>query len=293
MKTLLTEQERIVIPHFDEIWNVVQQYITKRMSEINPRQSDKVKRWQLSIPNIKGPQNAFFTYIAYNLDLYVTDDKSEYDNMDSSFNESEINPYIQLAQNKKLGTIRMRSRVFTHKDFMFKDIKEEFHHELTHAYEYYITQKNGKQYYEVNSDSSFDNRSLSSILTNQRMSPLEKNLALMIYYFDPREYNSRMNSFYEEASYAVKNGNKDINQIINNSKSWKRIVIMHDVIYYMNQVTNPNDQMKLIAVANVMNRSSSKYTNYITLFQDIEYKFNELKNNTYRDYQRIVQQLLN
>lgn len=291
MKMLLDE-ERIVIPHYDEMWNIIKNVIKQKITTVKPSMVNNFRRWSLPM-NIKGSENAFYNNLTLVLDLYVINNENLYSQINDDFADSEINPKMILSNNGKIDTITIRIRVATSQKHMEKDIGTEFYHELTHAYEYWGRLKNGKQFHELQAHATYDVSSLRRIL-NSQASPLEKNLAVLFYFIDEDEYNARLNGFYNEIKHNPPKSN-NIKQVIEQTKEWRKIAFLYNVPFYMNKVTNPEDQKKLIIVGNIMNEKTkkNKYSNYQSLLNDVIAKYNKLKNNAYKDFSEIIQDINN
>lgn len=291
MKTLLNE-ERIVIPYYDEIWNSVKDVIKQRMNVINPRMVNNYRRWQLRMSNIRGPKNAFFNVLNLTLDLYVTIDENQYAQIPDDFADSEVSPVMTLANNGKINVVTMRIKVATSQKNIGKDIGNEFYHELTHAYAYLERIKNGKRFFELQQHATYNVSSFRQIL-NGPASALEKNLAILLYFIDKDEYDARLNAFYNELKYNPPQSN-NIKQIVTQTKEWRKIAFLYNVPFYMSKVTEVEDKEKLIAVANIMNeKTRKKYSDYQTLLKDIVAIYNKLKNDAYTDFSKIVQDIIN
>ena len=257
MRTILKE-DRVEIPGYDEIWKAVYPSILKRMQAIKPTTVGNFRRWQLSIYNIKGARNAFFNILNLKVDLYLLQDESQYSTIGDDFNDSEVDPNMQLDENNKINRINLRIKVGTSQKNMQKDIESEFHHEMTHAYQYYGRFKNGSRVHELRNNATYEVATLRNIINNERMTPLEKNLAFLFYYIDPDEFDSRLNAFYNEIRYQKPKAGDDIKDIIVKTKEWRKIDFLYQTIDAMGKVTKQRDQQKLIVVANAMNSRISK-----------------------------------
>ena len=293
MRTILKE-DRVEIPGYDEIWKVVYPSILKRMQAIKSVPVGDFRRWQLSIYNIKGARNAFFNIINLKVDLYVLQDESQYSTIGDDFNDSEVSPRMQLDEKNKVNRIDIRLKVGTSQKNMQKDIESEFHHEMTHAYQYYERLKSGSRVHELRSNAPYEVATLRNIINNERMTPLEKNLAFLFYYIDPDEFDSRLNAFYNEIKYQRPKAGDDIKDIIVKTKEWRKIDFLYQTIDAMGKVTKQRDQQKLIVVANAMNSriSKNRYTDYPTLLQDATDKYNELRNNSWKEFYKVVQRII-
>lgn len=293
MRTILKE-DRVEIPGYDEIWKAVYPSILKRMQAIKPTTVGNFRRWQLSIYNIKGARNAFFNILNLKVDLYLLQDESQYSTIGDDFNDSEVDPNMQLDENNKINRINVRIKVGTSQKNMQKDIESEFHHEMTHAYQYYGRFKNGSRVHELRSNATYEVATLRNIINNERMTPLEKNLAFLFYYIDPDEFDSRLNAFYNEIKYQRPKAGDDIKDIIVKTKEWRKIDFLYQTIDAMGKVTKQRDQQKLIVVANAMNSriSKSRYPDYPTLLQDATDKYNELRTNSWKEFYKVVQRII-
>ena len=293
MRTILKE-DRVEIPGYDEIWKAVYPSILKRMQAIKPTTVGNFRRWQLSIYNIKGARNAFFNILNLKVDLYLLQDESQYSTIGDDFNDSEVDPNMQLDENNKINRINVRIKVGTSQKNMQKDIESEFHHEMTHAYQYYGRFKNGSRVHELRSNATYEVATLRNIINNERMTPLEKNLAFLFYYIDPDEFDSRLNAFYNEIRYQKPKAGDDIKNIIVKTKEWRKIDFLYQTIDAMGKVTKQRDQQKLIVVANAMNSriSKSRYPDYPTLLQDATDKYNELRTNSWKEFYKVVQRII-
>ena len=62
----------------------------------------------------------------------------------------------------------------------------------------------------------------------------------------------------------------------------------------MGKVTAQQDQQRLIVVANAMNAkiSTNRYADYPTLLKDATDKYNELRNNSWREFYKVVQRII-
>ena len=169
-------------------------------------------------------------------------------------------------------------------------ILPEFYHELTHAYEYYLKLKQGVSTYNLRDNSTYRIQSLQAILKNPKLKPLEKNLAIFFYFCDPTEYNGRLNTFYGEI-YNQDIKNNDYKTIIRNTKTWKRISFLYNVISHLKNVENQQDQQKLIAIANTVNKQG--YDDYQNLLDDVEQRYQKLQNDSVKDFIEIINNLKN
>ena len=293
MRTILKE-DRVEIPGYDEIWKVVYPSILKRMQDIKPVPVGDFRRWQLSIYNIKGARNAFFNILNLKIDLYLLQDESLYSTIDDGFNDAEVDPNMQLDENNKINRINIRIKVGTSQKNMQKDIETEFHHEMTHTYQYYGRFKNGSRVHELRSNATYEVATLRNIINNDKMTPLEKNLAFLYYYIDPDEFDSRLNAFYNEIKYQRPKAGDDIKDIIVKTKEWRKIDFLYQTIDAMGKVTKQRDQQKLIIVANAMNSriSKNRYTDYPTLLQDATDKYNELRNKSWKEFYKVAQRII-
>ncbi len=289
MKALL-EEARTKIPNFDAIWDSVKQAIWGNIRKNRPSMTNGFRRWQLPINNIRVPQVAFYNSMKLFLDLYVAPENTNY----QDFSDSELNPQMSISDNGKVDNISIRIQVTSSMDNIFKDILPEFYHEITHAFDYYNRLRGGQKQQDLQGKSTYSVTSLRKIMGNPNLSPLEKNLAFLFYYIDEDEYNARLSTFYGEIQNKdVSKGN--INEIIQQTRVWKYVTFLYNVVYYMEQVTNPQDQRKLITIGNIMNDRVNKttYSNYKTLLQDVTQKYNKLKTDTYNDFVEIVQEYMN
>ena len=67
---MLLDEERIVIPHYDEMWNIIKNVIKQKITTVKPSMVNNFRRWSLPM-NIKGSENAFYNNLTLVLDLYV------------------------------------------------------------------------------------------------------------------------------------------------------------------------------------------------------------------------------
>lgn len=292
MKRVVNEK-RIVIPGYDDIWAATQQAITQRMKAIKPTPNGNFNRYQLFIYNIRGPKNSFFNTITYKLDLYVTDDKN-YNQIPDEFNNSEVNPTMVMSGDK-VNNIVITSKVGTSKTYMFRDIQTEFHHELTHAFDYFNRLKNGQRVHELRSNSTYSSKTLSDIMNSDKFSLTEKKLAYFFYFIDNDEFNARLNAFYNEVKHidSKDRRSKTEQEIIEQTKEWKKIIFLYNVVDEMNNVQNSNLKRKLIAIANAMNENSvtTNYSDYQTLLNDITTKYNDIRNKSLKEFYDIIKEI--
>lgn len=289
MKTLL-EEARQNIPHFDIIWESFKRSLLANMRKVQPHLTYGFYRYQFSILNIKVPPQTFFNSYSSNMDLYLIVNEKDYSKISPEFNDAEVSPNMSLDKNGKIEKIHTRFRVATSKKKMFDDILPDFYHELTHAYDFWGKLKNGAKSQDLASGLSYDTNSLRSIISNPKLTPLEKNLAVLYYFVDTSEYNGRLNTFYGQIkSMDLSKG--DYKNIIESTKVWKSIVFLHNVIYYMEMVKNPSDQKKLIRVANAITKNTNNFKDYKTLLNDVNKRYETLKNNSYNDFCEIIDEL--
>lgn len=293
MRTILKE-DRVEIPVYDEIWKVVYPSIIKRMQAIRPTTVGNFRRWQLSIYNIKGARNAFFNIINLKVDLYLLQDESLYSTIDDGFNDSEVDPNMQLDENNKINRLNIRIKVGTSQKNMQKDIESEFHHEMTHAYQYYERFKNGSRVHELRNHATYEVATLRKILNNEKTEPIERNLAILFYYIDPDEFNSRLNAFYNEVKYQRPKAGDDIKDIIVKTKEWRKIDFLYGVVEKLKNETNVKKQNRLRVVGNLMNEreTKDKYKDYPTMLTDVVDKYNELRTNSWNEFYKVVQRII-
>lgn len=293
MRTILKE-DRVEIPGYDEIWKVVYPSILKRMQAIKPVPVGDFRRWQLSIYNIKGARNAFFDIINLKVDLYLLQDESQYSTIDDGFNDAEVDPNMQLGENNKINRINIRIKVGTSPKNMQKDIESEFHHEMTHAYQYYGRFKSGSRVHELRNHATYEVATLRKILSSEKTEPIERSLAILFYYIDPDEFNSRLNAFYNEIRYQRPKAGDDIKDIIVKTKEWRKIDFLHGVVEELKKETNIWKQNKLRVVGNLMNEKETKqkYKDYSTMLTDVVDKYNELRNNSWKEFYKVVQKII-
>jgi hypothetical protein len=293
MRTRLDEA-RVVIPHFKEIWETFKSYMLARL-EYDPKISGDYYIWKFTIPKITPPNGAFFNNMSITAYIYILRDESNYSKLDSTFNEGEASRQVKLAKNGNLENVALTFKIASSVNRFFYDIYPEFSHELTHAYEFYQALKSGATPESIIDSGSYDVTLLRRILNDSRFSALEKNLAMMYYYFDTSEYNGRMGSFYGEVKGIGTLSRSNVDNIIFNTRTWKNIENLGSVIPYMNAVTAPQEQQKLIVIGNVMAKRTrtSDYANYAELVQDVTTKYNTLKRNSYNDFKDIVMDIIN
>jgi hypothetical protein len=293
MRTILKE-DRVEIPGYDEIWKVVYPSILKRMQAIKPTTVGNFRRWQLSIYNIKGARKAFFNIINLKVDLYLLQDESQYSTIGDDFNDAEVDPNMQLDENSKVNRINIRIKVGTSQKNMQKDIESEFHHEMTHAYQYYGRFKNGSRVHELRNHATYEVATLRKILNNEKTEPIERSLAILFYYIDPDEFNSRLNAFYNEVKYQKPKKGDDIKNIIVKTKEWRKIDFLHGVVEELKKETNVRKQNKLRVVGNLMNEKETKqkYKDYPTMLTDVIDKYNTLRTNSWNEFYKVVQRMI-
>lgn len=292
MKTILKE-DRVEIPGYDEIWKAVYPSILKRMQAIRPTTVGNFRRWQLSIYNIKGARNAFFNIINLKVDLYLLQDDKLYSTIGDDFNDSEVSPLMQLDENNKINRINIRIKVGTSPINMQRDIEAEFYHEMTHVYQYLDRLQKGSRPHELRSNATYEVATLRNIINNEKMTPLEKNLAFLFYYIDPDEFNSRLNAFYTEIRYRRPSGSK-IEKIIRRSKEWRKIDFLYQTVEELKNEKDAESQKNLLVVANAMNKrvSKNRYSDYPTMLTDVVDKYNKLRTNSWKEFYKVVQRIM-
>lgn len=295
MKTLLKEA-RQNIPEFDSIWEAFKNALLSELKRVKPSRVQGFYRYHFIIYNIDVPPQAFFSSYTTMIDLYVAQNENDYNKIGDDFNQSQVFPNVKLNSEGKIQNIQTTFKIATSKNNMLKDVLGEFYHELTHAYEFWekLTTKgqNGVQGKpsNVTGHMTYDAKTLRSIIYNNNLSALEKNLAIFYYFVDPSEYQARLNTFYGQISYedlSIKTNEK----IIESTRVWRQIVFFKNVVDYLNNVNSPSDQQKLMIIANVMNGNSQKFTNFQMLCDDVESKYTELVQNSKNDFSEIVDEL--
>jgi hypothetical protein len=287
MKTLLKEA-RQNIPGFNLIWESFKKSLLNEIQRIKPSRVQGFYRYHFMIDNIEVPPQAFFNNYAAIVDLYITQNESDYSKIGDDFNQSQVMPNVKMDSNGKLRTIENSFKIATSKNNMFKDILSEFYHELTHAYEFWEKLRGGQN--DTTKHMTYDARTLRSIMYNQDFSPLEKNLAIFYYFIDPSEYNSRLNTFYGQIYYENLS-KKEKSEIIQGTRVWRHIIFFENVVNYLSAVKNTSDQQKLLTIANFMRKNEQEFVKYDELVQDVKTKYSDLKNNSYNDFCEIIDEL--
>ena len=281
MRTLLTES-RIEIPNFDNIWDVYKQAVEKEIAKTRPIYINNVFKLSLFIRNIKAPVKSFFSYLNTRINVILVD---ENDNIPDDYNEGEINPNIRLDNTGRIGNLLIDIRVMSTQENILDTIFPIFHHELTHAYEYYGKLKKGVSTNNLRDDSTYDIRMFNSIIKNPNLKPLEKNLASLIYFSDPSEYNGWINTFYSEI-YKMDVKNTDYRTIIANTTTWKRIAFLNNVVNLMKQVQKTEDQQKLMRINNIL--TNQRVKDYQTLVNETEQRYQKLRFDCVKEFVEII-----
>lgn len=284
MRTLLTEG-RIEIPNFDDIWDVYKQAVEKEIAKTRPIYINNAFKLSLLIRNIKAPVKSFFSYLNTRINVIIVD---ENDNIPDDYNEGEINPNIRLDNTGRIGNLLIDIKIMSTQENILDTIFPIFHHELTHAYEYYGKLKKGVSTNNLRDDSTYDIRMFNSIIKNPNLKPLEKNLASLIYFSDPSEYNGWINTFYSEI-YKMDVKNTDYRTIIANTTTWKRIAFLNNVVNLMKQVQKTEDQQKLMRINNIL--TNQRVKDYQTLVNETEQRYQKLRFDCVKEFVEIINKM--
>jgi hypothetical protein len=204
------------------------------------------------------------------------------------YNEGEINPNIRLDNTGRIGNLLIDIKIMSTQENILDTIFPIFHHELTHAYEYYGKLKKGVSTNNLRDDSTYDIRMFNSIIKNPNLKPLEKNLASLIYFSDPSEYNGWINTFYSEI-YKIDVKNTDYRTIIANTTTWKRIAFLNNVVNLMKQVQKTEDQQKLMRINNIL--TNQRVKDYQTLVNETEQRYQKLRFDCVKEFVEIINKM--